>query len=437
MSEVFWKSGLSKSAFKPSILEGLPLEYYTPYTSEVLKSLYIYQRRAGLNIRIKPKFYTLFDSFMMFYKDYSKVQQHIKKKPKKKSVWWKIIKEYTKTDEFYKLNRITSASTELSIMAGAMFLAKLLKKVEEQRKDVKNLQEEDKELEKQLKEELPNIAREVREKVGEYKELKDEAIGMIGMILGQGGQHYGHEGLSVMEYLTRPDEFRRKVRMLKNLVKYTKKFSSMISPSLQKQQIVSTFGGVHSLGVMQNHRQIQDLALTEYVMPKELFTLRILTKRANVYQRAVTVKPVVFVDKSGSMAETMPSREGMNVEKIAGASGLALALYLKLNAEVYLFDTEVEKVTPAEIVRSLLTIKASGGTRIGEVLEEIAKRGRKDEQYIIITDGIDEPSFDTIDKTKKYNIKFILIPPAWEKRWLKDNFKYEKINYVEDLIKAI
>jgi uncharacterized protein with von Willebrand factor type A (vWA) domain len=137
------------------------------------------------------------------------------------------------------------------------------------------------------------------------------------------------------------------------------------------------------------------------------------------YQRSASVKPVIFVDKSGSMAEVFEGWKGDSAEnplKISVASGLALALHRKLDADVYLFDTEIEKVSPAKIVETLLRIDADGGTDIDPVLEEIMRIGKTEYVYIIISDGITEANPEVLQKFKESDLvkrtKLIVIPPS-------------------------
>jgi predicted metal-dependent peptidase len=98
-------------------------------------------------------------------------------------------------------------------------------------------------------------------------------------------------------------------------------------------------------------------------------------------------------------------------------AGLALALYRRYRATVYLFDVEVDKVTPRDVVNVLLRIQADGGTNIGAVMEETLKIDRPDYIYIIISDGItDAPP----ELTRQFisrcgaRTRLILIPPSQE-----------------------
>jgi uncharacterized protein with von Willebrand factor type A (vWA) domain len=90
---------------------------------------------------------------------------------------------------------------------------------------------------------------------------------------------------------------------------------------------------------------------------------------------------------------------------------------------VYLFDTECDRVSPRDVVRVLLTIKADGGTNIDPVLEEILRLGRKDYVYVIISDGITEASPEILKRFEASGlarqVRVILIPPSGERYdWL-------------------
>jgi uncharacterized protein with von Willebrand factor type A (vWA) domain len=154
----------------------------------------------------------------------------------------------------------------------------------------------------------------------------------------------------------------------------------------------------------------------------------------HVYRHSAAVRPVIFVDKSGSMAEPLPGEPGelgsgdaalrrrlgasehISVPKISLAAGLALALYRRLGGLVYLFDTECDRVEPRDIVRVLLTISADGGTNIDPVLEEVMRLGRRDYVYIIVSDGITEASQDVLRRFEASGlagqVRLILVPPS-------------------------
>ncbi len=86
-------------------------------------------------------------------------------------------------------------------------------------------------------------------------------------------------------------------------------------------------------------------------------------------------------------------------------------MYRKYNADVYLFDTEVTAVKPADVVNVLLTIDADGGTNIDPVIEEINHINKTDYIYIIISDGITEASEQHLAELRRFapRVKLILV----------------------------
>jgi Uncharacterized protein containing a von Willebrand factor type A (vWA) domain len=227
------------------------------------------------------------------------------------------------------------------------------------------------------------------------------------------------------------------------------RFLTAVPTSMIHQQLVSVYGGINGVTRMFSEKQLTDILPSELVLAhlgeagKALLALKILQKQLTVYQRAASVKPVIFVDKSGSMAEELEySKRDREIHesapKISLASGLALALYRKLDADVYLFDTEIEKVNPSRVVEVLLTIQADGGTNIDPVLEEITRIGKKDYIYLIISDGITEASEDVLKKFAESGLvsrtKLILIPPASTRyKWVKLLDSYRNVEYASNV----
>ena len=449
-SETWFKSGLGKSAFTSKIYNGLPLDYYLPGIQHSFEYYHILLK-ASRNIRGKlvPKFYMFHDSFMMFYQPSEIVYSAIKKKPKKQTAWWRLVSKFIESSEYAKLNKVTAHSQELAALAAAKWLYNIIvghiaivtlaKGVEGALEMLAQDQQEMVQLPREA-------AREALKAVEEYKEAKEGAEEAARVIAGSGGHGYSHEALSVLTFLRDPDEFRKRVRLLKLTAVFMKKFLAETPTSLSHQQTVSQFGGVSGVTRMLRESQLKDILPNELAilkanipenLAKMLFALKLLQKQVMVYERSATVKPTVFIDKSGSMAETFGLA---SVPKISVATGLALALYRKFDADVYLFDTEVEKVKPRDVVRTLLTISADGGTRIEEVLEEILRIGKRDRVYIIISDGIDEVSSEVVQRVKGVGladrIRFILVPPSWEHGWLK-NFRYVYANSVAEFTTAV
>ena len=445
--------GLSRSAFHINIFAPFTPDYFMPYVSEV------YQLIKGRLGRTKPKLYMLLDSFMMHYRDYETVLKNLRDEKHRTTLWQKLIAEVVKTEEFYKLNRLTAGSTDLSIIASAQFLIRVLGRYGQY------LQKSERELQQEIQQTLQQggqsgqqvsaqavqqtaqqmvqaILREMREAVAsalhavqEYKEAKEEAENVISIICGSGGHGFSHEALSVWNFLQRPDDFRKRVKLLRELLRYMREFSARVPSTSATAVSPQLYGEIHRADLMRDLRQIQDLHVLEYAYPTELFIIRLLTRTAVVLQRAVGAKPVVFVDKSGSMAEYLSY--DCEVPKISVACGFALALYRKFGADIYLFDTEVERVSPREVIKTLLTISADGGTCIEEVLREIERIGKRDYLYIVISDGIDrvDPEY-AHQVARKYRVVFCLIPPCWKPPWLK-YFKVVRVSKPEDLLKSL
>jgi len=108
-----------------------------------------------------------------------------------------------------------------------------------------------------------------------------------------------------------------------------------------------------------------------------------------------------------------------DVAKISGAAGLALALHVKLGADVYLFDVECHKVPASEIIKTLMTIEADSGTDITEVLNVIKGLGR-DRPIIILTDGIDDVDQETASRVAKtHKVTMCLLPYYSQRDWMK------------------
>jgi len=431
-----------KSAFKPSIFDPFDPYYYQPYISTVWNLLS--KRHIGL-----PN-YMVTDSFMAFYKPFDNVIENLKEP---QTVWQKIISNLISSEDFVKLNRITANSAELAIAGAFRFLYSIFKKGtkskqadEQLTKQIPKGVNEDQVVQEHLKElmskgerpclsnpfllrqeDMKSIVKRVLQEVQEIKENVEEAQNIASKISGSHG--FTHEALSVIHYLEKPEAFRRKVQLLRGLLHSFKFFTTAVSTSMQKATVETTYGGIIGISVLRDLKQIQDLAVQELALPESLLALRILSQQALVRQRAVSVQPVVFLDKSGSMANYL---EG-EITKISAGAGLALALHIKLNADVYLFDVECHKVSPKDIVKTLLTVEADSGTNITEVLKEI-KRLPTTRQYIVITDGIDKVDPELAKEVAKtHKVTLCIIPPCWEEDWMRV-FKVVRVRSLSDLL---
>ena len=439
------------NAFYHDIFSPFDANYYVPYINVIHNVVY--------KERIRPKLYQLTDSFMMFYKPFYECRKHLVEPPI--TIWHRVIHQFVDSEEYLRLNELTAGSTDLAIVAAVSWWrnfaeASNLRTKEELEalscRDANEVKEyainnvsnprkqrfllnyvergvfgDDK-----LVAAAKAAAQLALERVKEYVGAKEEAEAVAQLICGSGGQGYSHESLSIWHFLEKPDEFRRKVRLLRECLNWLNRFSKSIPTSLEKTMIAATYGGAAGVGILNDYRQIPDLHPCELSYPTPLRIMRILTKRAVVVERAASVEPVVFVDKSGSMAESW-GFDG--TPKISAAAGLALAFHRKLHADIYLFDTEVDKVSPREVVDTLLRIEADGGTCIEEVLKEV-ERLPPSRPVIVITDGIDDVDEDFARRVaSRHKVLFILIPPCWERDWLKP-FKSVKVRSPSEMFSA-
>jgi len=476
-TDAYYKSGLAKSAFHDKVYESLPLEYYLPFIVSTQRTFF------NMSKYFHAKFYQAHDAFLMHYKPYSTVFQSLKKQNKIAPLWRLVIERTLKNQKFLDLNKITAGSSELSIVASVGFLLNLFRRVnvdglQQKYSDVLQPQAPQPqtqaqtlnkfmkgqgtqaqqqpqqrlagtrlaELIKTVDDAVNNAVENALNLATEYREAKEsaeEAISLLGG--GQGGTSFDKEALSVIRFLSTPDWFRERVKILRYARQFYLKFLTAVPTSLTHQQITSTYGGVNGVTRMFSEKQISDILPSELALAqlgnagKALLALKIAQKQLMVYQRSASVKPVVFIDKSGSMAGSLTTWKGEEIApKISIASGLALALHRKLNADIYLFDTEVEKVSPARVVDVLLTVSADGGTDIDPVLTEIMRIGKNDYIYIIISDGITETSEDVLRRFEESGlvkrVKLILVPPSsYGYNWVEVLKKHGNMMYVHNV----
>jgi uncharacterized protein with von Willebrand factor type A (vWA) domain len=479
-SEAFFKSGLAKSAFNNLIYREMPLDYFLP-------GIDMTTRLAKLH-RITPKFYQAHDLFMAFYQPYEVVFRSLKKSNKAAPAWRTFVEGLIRRPEFLELNQITHGSVELAAAAAARTLSIVLNMRVQISSDAKHTYDLDalnqiiKDIEQNnapagLEQEIQAaggvqkylrlIERRVREagkaaaaeldkvtkELQQYIETRREAEAAAAQLAG--GHSFSLEGLSVWHFMERPDEFRRRVKLLVGAAFALRRFSRVLPASLSHQQAESLWGGVDGVAKMAQYAQLKDALPSELALShisRELFAVKLAQMSLMVYRRAVAAKYVVFVDKSGSMAEPLTgpgllepeelreylgAEERISVPKISLATGLALALYHRLRTDIYLFDTEVDRVAPRDVIATLLTIKADGGTNIARVMEEIMQIDKPDNIYVIISDGITDADKEL---TRRFvercgpRTRLILIPPSGENyQWIQMLKRYGNVAYARDV----
>jgi len=440
---LFFRSGLAKSAFGRSIYDPLSWQHFMPYVTEVQKLM----RRLE---RVTPKVYQAHDAFLMHYQPYDVVVRSLKKGNKAAAVWHMIVKQAVMREDFLDVNAFTRGSAELSILAAYRFLKRVFDRIwsrqkeELQEKMAKGqiTEERRRELEEEIREEVEAAVKEVKEAVEEYVKGKEEVEIALASLGGAGGFGYALDAVSVLRFLQKPDDFRKRVRLLKYARVYASRFAATLPASFSHEQVASLAGGVWGVGRMDAASRLSDILPSELALlssphpaVRAYFAAKLASRQLAAYTRATALRPVLFIDKSGSMAE---GYRGAEVPKISVAAGLALAMHRKFGAAVYLFDTELTPVKPRDIVNVLLTIEADGGTNVDPVLEEIARLGKGDFVYIIISDGITVASRAALEAFARSGLakrtKLILIPPSWEDyNWVRLLKQHNNAYYAHDV----
>jgi uncharacterized protein with von Willebrand factor type A (vWA) domain len=438
-----------RSAFKSKIFEPYGVEFY-----------WVGIERTSMLARLfglAPKRYQATDAYMMYFKNVAEVAAALKEKNRHAPAWRAFIESVIKSPNYVKLNLLTRGSMELSAAAAVRMIAKLgyaRKRIEELDEAMKQLAEGRvppgmetdvataggpqrflMALEKEVASRGAAVAKEldeVAEELKQYMEAKGEAEAAVAVL--SGGHSYSLEGLSIWHFYERPDEFRRRVKLLRDAARMFRRFMSVFSEPAE--QMASLWGGISGATLMTRYEQVVDATPYELAAADEspeLFAVKVATKQMIVRERGTKLRLILYVDKSGSMAEPV---EG-GVPKISVATGLALALHRKYNAEVYLFDTEVDRVAPRDVIETLLKIRADGGTDISQVMEDVLRHASGNSMYIIISDGITDAPKELVDifiKKCGRRTRLILIPPADERYgWIKELKKLGNVYHAKDV----
>ena len=396
---------------------------------------------------VKFKDYQEHDMFNMIY-------QQTMPKIVRRTAWARFLSHITKSSEFGKLRLIASGDTLLSAWATARLMKSIIEELKKYidklnltpdpgdpvltvQKVLDNLKPNSI---NKIAEDIKNEMKQIGNELENIKEYQDELQDLASLLGTPGGDWFGHDSLSLQKFLQEPDEVRKRIRMLRKAVEWMRKFNSVTEPKKGSQQ--SDYFGVKDIDKMTREAQLSRVLPSELVylaMPdqvaKLMFFSKYVSKELLVYKGYGMSKIVVFIDKSGSMADTLDSS---GVPKISIATGLGLAILNKFgsDAKLYMFDTEVDEVGKAKAIDTLLRIQADGGTNISNVLEEIKKNDDRSTLYLIISDGIDEVNADLDESLKKRIVVFLLNTrvPEWIRKL---GIKYYDIRSVADFEHAV
>ncbi|MEM2100347.1 MAG: hypothetical protein QXP45_03295 [Thermoproteota archaeon] len=414
---------------KPALVEDYKNTTYRSLARSVLSNFLLQNK--------KLPFIVAMDSTIIHFKPWSQIVFN----PHVKGGWKTILERYYESDVYKTLNNAVAGDAMLSKYATVHFLNALFKKSEEQLKQIKSkISEKDKgdpvgALMQLLSQRTsPETNRAVQAIVNALEKEAEEVLQDV-----QVAESFSHIGVPVAQLLEKPDEFREKARnrIIVNLVRFLQRLKRE-APSLKQAKMPTLVGG-RPLGVkkLQRWSELSSVIPMEY-LDEDLLTYKVASRTVRVSERYGNISNyVVYLDKSGSMSDTIVYRESPTryeyVPKIsfAAASALALAYQLKkvgARLTLKLFDVEVHDPISdfSQLIDTLLKIRADSGTNISNVLEDATKNHR-DERVIIVTDGIDEVSEEAVKKAKSANLDIVFVFIKTDNALLKKNFRCIRI----------
>ncbi|MEM1696527.1 MAG: hypothetical protein QXQ90_08045 [Desulfurococcaceae archaeon] len=411
---------------KPALIEDYNNVTYKALARSVLSNFLLENK--------KLPFYVAMDSSIIHFKPWSQVVFN----PSVKSAWKTILERYYESDSYKKLNSAVAGDPMLAKYATIHFLNALFKKAKEQLKQLKKSQLSKKDKEDPVGSLLnlidtqvsPEANKAVQAIVSALEEEAEEVLQDIEAI-----ESFSHIGVPVANLLEKPDEFREKAR--NKIIIYLVKFLQRLkreAPNLKQTRAPTLIGG-RPLGVKKIQRWSElSRALPIEYLDDDLLSYRVASRTLRVTEQYGSVSNyVIYLDKSGSMSESIVYRESPTrveyVPKIsfAAASALALAYQLRrVGARMILklFDTEVHDPIAdfAQLIDVLLKIKADSGTNISNVLEDAVKNHRN-EKIVVVTDGIDEVSEEAVRKAKSANLDITFVFIKTDNGLLRKNFR--------------
>ncbi|MEM4029861.1 MAG: hypothetical protein QXO02_08210 [Thermofilaceae archaeon] len=412
---------------KPALVEDYSNATYRSLARGVLSSPILKNKRIP--------FLVAMDSSIVHYKHWSTIVFN----PHVKGGWKAVLEKYYETDAYRKLNSAVAGDPLLAKYATVHFLNALFDESKEQLKRVKTLSEEDKKdpvasLLQLL--DQPGVAATVaagKVIAALVAALEKEAEEILKDI--EVAETFSHVGVPAASFLEKPDEFREKARnrIVVHLVRFLRRLRRE-APSLKQVRMPTLVGG-RPLGVKRLQRWSElSAVLPVELLDEDLLAYRVASRTVRVAERRGFIQDyVVYLDKSGSMTSDIKYRSSPtqveDVPKISFAAASALALAYKLRQvgarmTLKLFDVEVHDpiMDFAQLIDTLMRIKADSGTNISNVLEDAVKNHR-DERIIIVTDGIDQVSEESVRRAKSAGLDVTFVFIKTDNELLRRNFR--------------
>jgi len=407
---------------KPALVEDYGNATYRSLARSVLSSPFLKNKRIP--------FYVAMDSTILHFKPWSCIVFN----PHVKGGWKTILEKYYETDAYRKLNSAVAGDPLLAKYATVHFLNTLFSESKKQLNRLKQLSEEDKKdpvgsLMRLLDQAPPGAGRVVAAVVAALEKEAEEVLKDIEV-----AETFSHVGVPVAAFLEKPDEFREKARnrIVVHLVRFLRRLRRE-APS-RKQARMPTLVGGRPLGVKRLQRWSElSAVLPVELLDEDLLAYRIASRTVRVAERRGFIQDyVVYLDKSGSMASDIKYRfsptQVEDVPKISFAAASALALAYKLRQAgarmtLKLFDVEVhDPITDfAQLIDTLMRIKADSGTNISRVLEDALNH--RDAKIIVVTDGIDQVSDESVRGAKSAGLDVTFIFIKTDNELLRRNFR--------------
>ncbi len=123
-----------------------------------------------------------------------------------------------------------------------------------------------------------------------------------------------------------PDEFHRKVRLLVGAALALRHFNCVLSASLNLQKTKSLWGWFDGVTLMTQYSQLKEAlpsGLAFANISLALFAAKLAQMSLMVYRHATVKKYILFLDKSGSMADVLSTQETWCSSKKACVSSLS------------------------------------------------------------------------------------------------------------------